>query len=813
MSRTEAEPLDGAWRYPELAVRMRWLDHVEPRERARLIARGIAERHTPVSAVETLYRAGEFEVAEEILDGIANAELIDESAAERLARRLAVERNDVQAMITAEAQVLRERAQRVDLTDLDIDAVAEDARIRLVDARAHLEELAQRIDQVERERTVEINRVAAQRADAEASPLSQEWADQISALLSVKELRAAQQVLDEGPGASSKLPIDEPVATWPWRTFQLDDVLSWFGPSRRFAPAGFGDYVLDAAGEKLVDAMARPDDGPALIEAVQELIGTDGVVHRAHRTASGGQEITLLVPDEFRLPTLRYLGRGNGLLVTVGGTPPTAWQGENAVWLSTRLSEPPRPESVQLDLSGLLSLLQTDRPRSALPRTTASRRMGLIRSICQQLPVSAVIRPDAFVGAAPAQRRQQLWWLLHALGIRPDGVTVDTLLYESGGHPRVLVQALSFAVAAARTAGAIRIEPDVYAKMRKPGSYSKAALTAVGQEVGDDGLAALCTMIFFSSTGELSNALDNVMADAGIDLSVARLLDVDAVIARLRETRYLIADESGDVRLCECGVTHLIRYGDPHAAAKDALRRFASAETATGQRSADEELLQARLDLEAIEIRLHHERRRNRMLEESLDARDQSTGQLSRQARFIRDDREERDDRQKVEAWRTERVEIDLVRACADASGKIETISDHRVDVSMVRTGAASVIGGRVMLRIALESIIDNAGQAVDANPPGERSVLVRVGPSAAMPGWAEVDIEDNGPGMPAEVRRRLARGEAPVSARHEGEGQGLLGARTLLRQFDGLLEVVDAPSAALGGAHVRFRIPLAGTG
>ena len=445
--------------------------------------------------------------------------------------------------------------------------------------------------------------------------------------------------------------------------------------------------------------------------------------------------------------------------------------------------------------------------------------------------MSDVIADDAFVATTPAEQRQQLWWLLHALGMQPDGVTVDTLLYESGGHPRVLVQTLAFAVAGARVARAVRITPDVYAGMRQPGAYSEAVLAAVREEVGDDGLAVLCTMIFFSSTGELAAALDNVTTDAGIELSVAQLLDVEAVTSRLRASGYLVADQPAQVRLCTCGVTHILRRADPHGVAKEALRRLADdwrdrdqdageepapspaprppvPVAADGAYATDEELIQARLDVEAIEIRLHHERRRSRMLEDSLDGRHRAAGETSERARFIRDDREEREDRATVQLWRKQRVEIDLADACADAASKIERMLDHRVDVNVVRTGPAVIVGGRVMLRIVLESLIDNAGQAVDAHAGDERSVVVRVGPSAEHPGWAEVDIEDNGPGMPVEVCRRLERGEYPDSSRHEGKGQGLLGAQTFLRQFGGLLEVLEAPSATLGGAHVRLRIP-----
>ena len=258
MPRTMSEPLEGLWRFPELAVRLHWAGDVDPRLRARLVARGLAQRNTPSSAIETLLREGEFAVAADMLDDLARSEVVPEAVADGLARRLAAAQDAARDLITAEAQVLRNRAERADLEDLDTEAVKDDSQIRLVDARAHLAALAQRIDEVERARIAEIERALHDTVGSRGSPADNAWAAQIRALLSAKELRAARQVLAEGPGASSKLPVAEPVATWPWRSYQVDEVLGWFGLSRRFAPVGFDDYVLDPAGEKLVQAMSNP---------------------------------------------------------------------------------------------------------------------------------------------------------------------------------------------------------------------------------------------------------------------------------------------------------------------------------------------------------------------------------------------------------------------------------------------------------------------------------------------------------------------------------------------------------------------------
>ena len=151
-----------------------------------------------------------------------------------------------------------------------------------------------------------------------------------------------------------------------------------------------------------------------------------------------------------------------------------------------------------LDLSDLLSLLQTEKRRSGRPRSSSSRRMGVIRMICQQLPVHRARRRCVRRNVAETTAARSCGGCCTPSGSAPDGVAVDTLLDESGSRSRILVQALHFVVEYARMRGFARLEPETFAELRSSESYRSAVEADIFADVGDAGAAALFTMIFFT---------------------------------------------------------------------------------------------------------------------------------------------------------------------------------------------------------------------------------------------------------------------------------------------------------------------------
>ncbi|MEZ4300137.1 MAG: ATP-binding protein [Polyangiaceae bacterium] len=167
----------------------------------------------------------------------------------------------------------------------------------------------------------------------------------------------------------------------------------------------------------------------------------------------------------------------------------------------------------------------------------------------------------------------------------------------------------------------------------------------------------------------------------------------------------------------------------------------------------------------------------------------------------------------------------DLTPVLADESERFETLTGDpashdeetalfarttvRFDVPEAPMPAAI---DREMIHRALGNIIKNAAQALrDAR--GSRADL------AAQP-WGSVhvtagtagadhviDIDDDGPGIPAEVRTTLF--DPYVTTKRDGTGLGLTIVKKIIVDHGGSIEVREAPG---GGARIRLRIPVLGT-
>ena len=546
-----------------------------------------------------------------------------------------------------------------------------------------------------------------------------------------------------GLAGLSALPVEQPVEEWRWTYAGLDEILGWFGPARGFAPPGLRqEYVVDAAGEKLLGALSQlaggSDNAPGLLaDAVQEL--AEGVPAVVRPLPGGGHEFSLRIPDDLRLPPLTITGRGAGLPVVIAEERPGDRTDGPVLWLSTRVRERKQQGIITLDLSDLLGLLQTERRQSGRPRSAASRRMSLIRAVCRQLPVTRVLAANAFAATPPGDLRPQVWWLLHAFGIAPDGLAVDTLLEESGGRSRVLVHALDFAVRYAREQGFARLEPETFAELRQSEPYQDAVRGEIESELGDEAAAALFTAVFFAAADDLRSALDTIAADAGLTAPVEQLVDVPRALDRLQRLGYLTVDETGATVPRESGVTRLLRRGDAaHELAKQALSRLADADRpATVPLPAEVEVQNEQFLRRLGEMQLHHDQRRARWAEER--ARELSDGPETRTSARILSDRTLREERQKVEVWRNEKVPIDLTNTCRIIAREVESFSPPGVDILPPVAGAVMITGSRMALRIALDNLICNAEQAARETRPGAgRSVSrFRCRPSTpATSGW-----------------------------------------------------------------------------
>jgi two-component system nitrogen regulation sensor histidine kinase NtrY len=121
--------------------------------------------------------------------------------------------------------------------------------------------------------------------------------------------------------------------------------------------------------------------------------------------------------------------------------------------------------------------------------------------------------------------------------------------------------------------------------------------------------------------------------------------------------------------------------------------------------------------------------------------------------------------------------------------------------------GPVEVLCDARMIGQALTNLLKNAGEAIvarrsaHAQPPGHIHATLH-----AAGGFAVIDIEDNGVGLPAKDRDRLT--EPYVTTREKGTGLGLAIVERIMEEHGGELTLADAARAP--GARVSLRLPLA---
>jgi|APLak6261679142_1056127.scaffolds.fasta_scaffold00004_183 signal transduction histidine kinase len=97
-----------------------------------------------------------------------------------------------------------------------------------------------------------------------------------------------------------------------------------------------------------------------------------------------------------------------------------------------------------------------------------------------------------------------------------------------------------------------------------------------------------------------------------------------------------------------------------------------------------------------------------------------------------------------------------------------------------------------------LVNLLINAAQAMG----GQGRVVVR---AEAVEGGGQIVVEDEGPGLPDDVKAHLFEPFFTTKAAGKGTGLGLAVSRHLLSQFDGRLEAGDRPG---GGARFTIALP-----
>lgn len=162
--------------------------------------------------------------------------------------------------------------------------------------------------------------------------------------------------------------------------------------------------------------------------------------------------------------------------------------------------------------------------------------------------------------------------------------------------------------------------------------------------------------------------------------------------------------------------------------------------------------------------------------------------------------------RQMVEPGDDERSEVRLADIIVDAA-ELCSVADPdgsaRVDLSGVDRDVV-VFADPTQIRQVLVNLIKNAIDATASQT--ERLIRVNVLPAEA--GLACVEVDDNGPGIAADLRANLF---SPfVTSKADGLGIGLSICRTIAESHGGSLELVEpSPPGGLPGACFHLKLPL----
>jgi two-component system nitrogen regulation sensor histidine kinase NtrY len=152
---------------------------------------------------------------------------------------------------------------------------------------------------------------------------------------------------------------------------------------------------------------------------------------------------------------------------------------------------------------------------------------------------------------------------------------------------------------------------------------------------------------------------------------------------------------------------------------------------------------------------------------------------------------------------------LDLREPLREASFLVE-VSRH--DIAFERDFTAEPLMGRFDARLmsqAFGNVIKNAAEAIEAaERQGSEPGVIRIEARRAGD-FVQVDLIDNGKGLPRENRQRLL--EPYMTTREKGTGLGLAIVKKIVEDHGGRLELHDAPQSFHGGvgAMIRMVLPL----
>jgi PAS domain S-box-containing protein len=133
-----------------------------------------------------------------------------------------------------------------------------------------------------------------------------------------------------------------------------------------------------------------------------------------------------------------------------------------------------------------------------------------------------------------------------------------------------------------------------------------------------------------------------------------------------------------------------------------------------------------------------------------------------------------------------------------------EQLRQHAIEIVLELPPALPrVTADEAQLEQVLMNLILNARDALDELPEDALAKQITIA-GGHEPGWVTLEVRDNGPGMPAEVRERIFDPFFTTKEVGKGTGLGLSISYGLVRDFGGTLEVQSEPRK---GATFRIRL------
>ena len=146
-----------------------------------------------------------------------------------------------------------------------------------------------------------------------------------------------------------------------------------------------------------------------------------------------------------------------------------------------------------------------------------------------------------------------------------------------------------------------------------------------------------------------------------------------------------------------------------------------------------------------------------------------------------------------------------ILQALAERRGPAVVDGQRRFDCDLAPDLPRARFDPRRLGQV-IHLLIDNA---VKFTPPGARVQLTARALDEDGRRWLEIQVEDDGPGIPPELREHLfepfRQGDGSTTRRAGGMGLGLALVAAIVRRMEGS---VDAPDASAPGARIRIRLP-----